>query len=179
MNTEFEIKILDINIDELTELFKSNDFEEKQVQEFKRYVYELPNKNAWIRLRTDGQLTTLTYKLFEKNSIDGVQELEIEVSDFDKTHQLLTLSGLQAKTYQENRRRRFVTEDVEFSIDEWPLIPAYLEIEGSNEKTVKRYISELNLEDLHATSEPTSAVYALYNVNIDDYPHLAFKDETL
>ena len=36
-------------------------------------------ENKWIRLRTNGIKTTLTYKDAESNTIDGTKEVEIEV----------------------------------------------------------------------------------------------------
>jgi len=174
MQTEFEIKVLDISVQDMLTTLRSQGLQEESPQDFKRYVYDLPDNKAWIRLRTDGVKTTLTHKLFEKNAIDGVQELEIEVSDFQKTHELLLLMGLQASSYQENKRRRFTAPDVEVSIDEWPLIPAYLEIEGETQAVVEQYITKLDLQDSRTTSEPTSAVYQLYGLDLTDYPELSF-----
>jgi hypothetical protein len=39
-----------------------------------------PQKEKWIRLRTDGKITTLTCKhILDSNAIDGVREWEFEV----------------------------------------------------------------------------------------------------
>ena len=52
----------------------------------KRYVYDLrpAEKDKWIRLRTNGKVTTLTYKDIVSNTLDGTKEVEFEVEDFDK-----------------------------------------------------------------------------------------------
>lgn len=46
--------------------------------------------HKWIRLRTDGEKSTLTIKhIIQPDAIDGVQEWEVEVSDFQQTHFIL------------------------------------------------------------------------------------------
>jgi|JI10StandDraft_1071094.scaffolds.fasta_scaffold111813_2 adenylate cyclase class 2 len=173
MQTEFETKVLEIDKNEIIKLIEANNFTQHAPQDFRRYVYEV-NAKSWIRLRTDGRITTLTYKLYEKNSIDGVQELEIVVSDFEKTHEMLLLMGLKTTSYQENRRYRFTNEEVELALDEWPLIPAYLEIEGSDVKVVNKYVELFKLTGYERTSEPTSAVYKRYGLDINDHKELSF-----
>lgn len=175
MDTEYEIKILDINADELTKKLLELGFEQQPPQPFKRYVYNVGTEGNWARLRTDGTKTALTYKSFTKDAIDGVKELEITVSDFEKTNQLMKLLGFTPTTYQENRRRNFIKDDTEISVDEWPHIPPYLEIEAKDQATVEDYVQKLGLVDSKKTSEPTSKVYELYGLDIDSYDRLAFE----
>lgn len=176
MQTEFEIKVLEIDQTDIAKRLEALGFTAKPRQEFKRYVYNLENANSWVRLRTDGTKTALTYKSFEKDAIDGVQELEVEVSDFEKTNELLELLGYKASTYQENNRQVYQLDTIEISVDEWPKIPAYLEIEAKDQKTVEEYIEKLGLGSAKTTSAPTSEVYKLYGLSLDDYPHLTFSE---
>ena len=64
MKTEYEIRVLEINVEEMTK--KLEKMGAKKVGEFeqKRYVYDLKpaEEGKWIRLRTNGKKTTLTYK---------------------------------------------------------------------------------------------------------------------
>ena len=174
MQTEYEVKILGIDAVELIHKLRGFDgLKAEPPQSFRRYVYGADEK-SWLRLRTDGLRTTLTYKLYNENTVEGVQELEIEVSDFDKTHQILKLAGLKVLTYQENKRERFTNSEVELSVDSWPHIPPYLEIEGDSTKTVKKYVDQLALNDFEKTSEPTSAVYKRYGLDINEYEKLTF-----
>lgn len=174
MNTEFEIKILDIDVGSVVETLVKEGFHDKGSVNFRRYTYDLPQKEAWIRLRTDGTKTTLTYKMFVSNSVDGVKELEVTVDDFEKTHELLGILGYEPKNYQENKRHLFVKDDVEVSVDEWPHIPAYLEIEGRNELSVTDTLKQLQLTEHKTTSETTSKVYEMYGLDIDSYDRLTF-----
>ena len=175
MQTEYEIKILGIDTAKIKVALKDAGFSEPVVLQFRRYVYELATSDtAWVRLRTDGTLTTVTYKNFVSNSVDGVQELEIVVDSFEKTHELLTLLGYTYKTYQENKRTLYKNNEVEICIDEWPHIEPYLEIEAGDEATVNTYIQRLNLNDFEKSSEPTSYIYEKQGLDINSYKELVF-----
>ena len=82
MNIEYEVRILEINSDELINRLERIGAKFIGKYDQKRYVYNtIPKKEGkWLRLRTNGEETTLTYKSVEKNSIDGTKELEIKVA---------------------------------------------------------------------------------------------------
>ncbi len=134
MNTEFEVKILAIDIDEIIVKLAELGAEKIGEKQQRRFVYDLmPKKeNLWIRLRTDGQKTTMTLKEIQNDKIDGTKEIEILVDDFDKTKIFLEKLGYEHKSYQENRRTSYILDGVEIEIDLWPLIPPYVEIEGKS-----------------------------------------------
>ena len=119
MHTEIEERVLEVNVEEITK--RLEDLNALKVGEWnqKRYVYDFNPKreNEWIRLRDTGEQITLTYKNVEKNSIDGTKELEVEVSDFEETNQLLKILGYNPKGYQENKRIRYILNDVETDED--------------------------------------------------------------
>lgn len=174
MKTEFEIKVLDIDAAKLREELARLGFIKSGDLAFRRYVYDLPTDGAWLRLRTDGSKTTITYKHSGADAIDGVQELEIVVEDFEATNQLLGLMGFKPRQYQENNRELYTKDGVEVSVDSWPLIPPYAEIEAGSEAVVRDTLKELNLTDAKTTSLPTSKVYERYGLDLDSYEHLAF-----
>ena len=133
MNIEIEERVLDIDVEKI--IAKLETLGATKVGEWhqKRYVYDFNpvRENEWIRLRTNGEKVTLTYKNIEDVSLTGTKELEVEVEDFEKTNELLNILGYMPKAFQENKRIRYLLEGTEVDIDFWPLIPAYLEIEGS------------------------------------------------
>ena len=67
MKIEYEIRVLEINKEEI--INKLEKLGATKIGEFnqKRYVYDLKpvQENKWIRLRTNGIKTTLTYKDIE------------------------------------------------------------------------------------------------------------------
>lgn len=177
MNIEYEARILDIDKDKLIKRLK--DLNARFVGEFdqKRYVYNIIPKadGKWLRLRTNGKKTTLTYKSVEKNSIDGTKELEIEVDNFENTNSLLELAGIKNKGYQENNRVQYVLDDVEIDIDTWPMIPTYVEIEGKSEESVLNIIKKLGINDKKITTLDVQSLYKeIYNIDITKIDILKF-----
>ena len=177
MNIEYEARILEIDKDKLIK--RLNKLNAKFVGEFnqKRYVYNIIPKTdgKWLRLRTNGKKTTLTYKSVEKNSIDGTKELEIEVDNFENTNSLLELAGIKNKGYQENNRVQYVLDDVEIDIDTWPMIPTYVEIEGKSEESVLNIIKKLGINDKKITTLDVQSLYKeIYNIDITKIDILKF-----
>ncbi len=177
MNIEYEARILEIDKDKLIKRLK--DLNARFVGEFnqKRYVYNIIPKadGKWLRLRTNGKKTTLTYKSVEKNSIDGTKELEIEVDNFENTNSLLELAGIKNKGYQENNRVQYVLDDVEIDIDTWPMIPTYVEIEGKSEESVLNIIKKLGINDKKITTLDVQSLYKeIYNIDITKIDVLKF-----
>lgn len=172
-NTEYEIKVLNVDTNKLREKLLSLDFTEVPRFIFKRRVYDLSD-GGWIRLRTNGTKTTLTYKKSHSDSIDGVEEIETEVSDFESTNSILEKAGIIPKNYQENYRTEFSNGEIEVTIDEWPKVDPYVEIEGSSVEVVKKYLSDLGLGSHDTTSKPTSYIYELAGINLNEITDLRF-----
>ena len=99
MNTEYEVRVLEIDYEKIILKLKELGAEFKGEYNQKRYVYNTIPKcdGKWIRLRTNGKNTTLTYKSVEKQTIDGTKELEIEVSNFDEIVRLPCVKGAVTK----------------------------------------------------------------------------------
>ena len=90
--------------------------------------------------------TTLTIKEIGNSRIDGTKECEIVVSDFDTTDELLNKLGYFARSKQENRRIRYLLDDVEIDIDFWPRIPAYVEFEAESENAIVALCKKLDID---------------------------------
>ena len=177
MHTEIEERVLEI--DEQKIIRRLEELHANKIGEWnqKRYVYDFNPKreNQWIRLRDSGDKVTLAYKSIEKDSIDGTKEIEIEVSDFEETNKLLEVLGYKSKAFQENKRIQYKLGDVEIDIDYWPLIPAYLEIEGKTIADVKRIAKLLNINENNITSLNCKDIYQrIYGINIDTISELKF-----
>ena len=158
---EYEARVLEINREKLEEKLKSLSAEKIKDFNYKRMVYHFNSidDGKWIRLRTDGKKTTLTVKEIKKQDIDGTEENEIEVSDFEKTNVILNKLGYFADTYQENKRTRYLLDGVEIDIDTWPYIPTYVEIEGHSTEEVENMIKKLELNKYKVTSLDVQSVF--------------------
>ncbi len=181
METENEVRVLEIDVDKLIEQLEN--LGAKKVGEYfqRRYVYDFNPKikGKWIRLRTNGEYTTLAIKSRpDETKIGQLFELEEKVEDFEKTHMILTELGYTPTAYQENKRLIYTLDDVEFDIDSWPMIPTYVEIEGKNAEIVKKYIDILNLNNNKLSYESLITIYKkYYNKDLTDYKELKFEEE--
>ncbi len=178
MRTEYEVRVLEIDVEKvrkkLEEIGASFEFDLLQ----KRYVYDFIPKvdGKWLRLRTNGLSTTLTIKNVVSSEIDGTQELEIEVSDFESTNLILKELGYEPKSYQENRRVQYDYDgEVEIDIDYWPGIPTYLEIEGTSEEAVYDVLKKLGYKKEDSTTRDVEGIYSDYGVPIGK--HLILEED--
>lgn len=175
---EYEIKILDVDVTHAVETLTNLGYARQPEKSFRRVIFDVTpvDKNKWVRLRTDGSKTTLTYKNFKADAIDGVEEIEVLVDSFDSTRQLLLLAGLRSTSYQENKRVDFDGPgSVQISIDTWPGIPSYMEIEGSSVEEVNETVKLLQLGSNRQTSVTTKEIYKLYGLSIDGKEELKFE----
>lgn len=169
MNIEYEIKILNVDKEEIKKKLESLNAEFKWERLQKRYVYDFNPKieGKWIRLRTDGAKTSLTIKNIKKKSIDGTEELEIKVDDLEKTNLILKELGYTPKAVQENKRYCYILDGVEIDIDSWPMIPDYVEIEGKNEEEVYKIVEILGFTKDEITGKDVESVYKDYGIELN------------
>jgi adenylate cyclase class 2 len=183
---EFEIKFLEVDKSELEKKLSLIGAEKVLEFMFRRRVFDFPDfrlaeAHSWVRLRDEGEKITLTYKkrlgTGEKFKDSGMHEIEVNVSDFEKTAELLKSIGLIEKFYEENKRTKYILNEVEFCIDEWPLIPVYLEIEGKNWESVKEATTKLGLKWEDHIKCSTMQIYKHYEINENDFSVLTFEKQ--
>lgn len=175
MKTEYEIRVLEINKEEMMEKLEKLGATKKGKFEQRRYVYDLrpAEKGKWIRLRTNGKVTSLTYKDIVSNTVDGTKEVEFEVEDFDRANEFLERIGFESRSYQENERVQYILDDVEIDIDTWPMIPTYMEIEGKSEEQVLNMKKLLNIDESKVTTLNCDDIYKqIYKIDISTIKEL-------
>lgn len=178
INIENELTILDIDKNEFVAKLKflgAKMITDERLQ--KRYVYDFNpiNRNKWIRLRTNGEKTTLTIKEIQENSKMNAREMEIVVSDFETTNEMLEELGYTHRNYQENLRQVFMLDGVEISVDSWPLIPPYAELEGKDLESINKVMQKLGVsQDKITTLDITSIYKEIYNIDILSMKELKF-----
>lgn len=182
MGTEFETQILEINPEEIAEkLRKLGAKEEKEILQ-KRWVYDIKclgltdsTKGEWIRLRQAGEKSTITYKNKSGSGMSETEELEIIVNDFDKAAEIFSkLNGFEGQYYQENKRHKFVLNKIEYTLDSWPKIPTFLEIEGESEEKVHEGLKLLELEGKTHAHYGLLTIYKKYGIDLHSYKEIKF-----
>jgi len=185
---EIEVKFLNINKKEIEEKLKELGATFVGVFDYRLKPYDFlgqplaKKKNAWIRLRDEGKRITLAYKerlgVGENPLKDkGMKEIEVEVSDFDRTSEILEAMGLVMKVYEERRRTRYILDGIECDIDEWPLIPPYIELEGNSMEEIKKVSQKMGfLWEEHAVCSAYQ-VLSHHGVNPHDYAVFTFSKQ--
>ena len=185
---EFEIKFLEVDVPKLEKKLLGIGASKVGEYDYLRANFDYPdlsmkNRHGWVRLRTDGTETTLTYKesIREKlkdgtEKILSVKEIEVVVDDYKKIYELLKAIGLVVKVEEKNRRTRYQKGDVVFDIDSWPFIPTYLEIESSSYEKVKASAAELDFDPEKGLIGSAGTVYKKYGYDdLDKYSSITFE----
>lgn len=183
MNTEIEVKFVDIDIDDVrARLEKAGAELEQPMRLMRRQVFYLVDrsKDAYLRVRDEGDKTTMTYKQFDEIGLHGAKEVEVVVSSFDDAITIALEAGLEAKSYQETRRETWQLDGAEVVIDEWPWLHPFVEIEGDSEQTVRAVASKLDFDWNDAVFGAVTQAYRLQYANLppdfimDDVPEIKF-----
>lgn len=187
MNTEYEATFTNIDKDVIREKLRIagavliyGEFLQKRVSvNPPTGIYTGRN---WLRVRQEFDKVTVAYKEISGGSIEGQQEVEIVVDDFDQAVLLLEKLGCAKKAYQENKREKWQMGDVEIVIDEWPFLEPFVEIEGPSEVEVQRVASVLGFDWSKAVFDSTTYLYTQkYGITADrvnsDTPLIVFDME--
>ena len=151
MKSEIEVKFLDISIDEIRDQLRAAGAHlEHPMRLMRRALIEEAHhvlENSFIRIRDEGDKTTLTFKRRMKpdgtSTIDSTKEIETTVGDFDTAVEIFAEAGWKYMTLQESRRETWLLDGAEVVIDEWPWIQPYIEIEAESEVIVRSVATKL------------------------------------
>lgn len=164
MKSEIEAKFLNCNHEHIRDkLQELGAVCEQPMRLMRRIVVHsefMSRKDAFLRIRDEGNRVTMTYKQFDDDTINGAKEHEVIVSDFDTVVALLDAAGLAYDTYQESKRENWRLGDVEIMLDEWPWLNSYVEIEGLSETGVRDLAAKLGLHWEDAVFGGVANVYA-------------------
>lgn len=174
MNSEIEAKFLNTNHDEVRKnLTNLGARLEKPLRTMRRVTIDTPDmksKNAFVRIRDEGDRVVMTYKQFDKFTIDGTKEVEVIVSHFEESIAILAAAGLKHGSYQESKRETWLLNNAEIVLDIWPWLNPYIEIEGPDIKTVKTVAKQLGFLWKDAVFGDVMSAYRA------QYPHLGLND---
>lgn len=174
MKTEFEAKFLNIDIDALRVKLKDLGAVCEQPMRLMRRVTidneQMKAKDAFLRVRDQGDKVTMTYKQFDELSASGAKEIEVTVDSFDDTAELLKQAGLPFRSYQETKRESWKLGEAEVVLDQWPWLNPYAEVEAASEQEVKATATKLGFAWKDAVFGDVMSAYRA------QYPHLSEKD---
>ena len=154
MSHELEVSVLDIDAQDIVRRLRK--IRAKQTQKTRLVVdwFRLKGtregQDAWylrIRSYSSGR-HEVTWKA--KSDAAGIarkhKEINFDIEDSTALVDLFIELGLEKYAHQEKDRLSFSLHNWRFDIDQYPNMPAYLEIEGRNEPHVKKAIELLGVE---------------------------------
>jgi adenylate cyclase class IV len=172
MESEFEAKFYPVDKEEYRKKLKSIGAVLSVPERKMRRVIADHHDNTglncdYIRVRDEGNLVRLSAKIHAKpgGGVGDQKEADMEVPDFDKTKEILEYAGLKFVKYQESLREEWEFEGATITIDTWPCLDTYSEIEASSEEQVKDIAIKLGLDWdgklLNTLDELCSKVYGI------------------
>lgn len=171
MKQEVEVRFLSVDYSSMKKLLKKNGgFQKKPCTLMRRAILDFPDKSlknrphiwSWVRVRDEGDHTTVTYKSIAKNDKDfTTHEIEYGASSYKEAIALFEAIGLKKWSEQETKREVWVCKGVEVMFDEWPWIDPYIELEGNTEDDLKAVATILNLDWEQRMYDNTDGIYRL------------------
>ncbi len=173
MDTEFEAKFYPVNKEAFREKLKSVGAkltipERKMIRAIAdTRANKFLNKNDYLRVRNEGNLISLSLKRTADagGKLSDQKEIDVEVSDFDKTIEILKLAGIKFNRIQETLREEWSYKGAQITIDSWPGLDPYSEIEATSEEEVRSIAGDLGLNwdkrIITAAAEVYAKVYAM------------------
>jgi len=184
MYTEIEAKFLDVNLPILRKKLKK--IGAKLIHhEFlmKSKTFDFPDKRlekigAWIRVRNEYDKITLSYKCLLDRTLHGTKETMIKIDDFDQACNFLLLLDLVLVSFHETKRETWKYKGSEVTIDTWPWIPSFVEIESPTENELKEIANILGFKWSSALHGSVEIVYQRYfdvtEAEVDNWETITF-----
>lgn len=174
MAHEIETKVLDIDVKAI--LKKLALLGAKKISKTRLAVtwYRLKGvkegEDPWfLRIRSNSEgVNEVTWKA--KSDILGKarkhKEINFKIAEPERLSDLLEELGLEKYAFQEKDRVSFALKDWRFDLDQYPKMPAFLEIEGKSEKHVKEAMKLLGLEKNRTWAEGERLlIQKIYNLD--------------
>jgi len=177
IDTEFEAKFYPVNKEEYRKKLK--EVGAKLVIPERKMIRAIADsrannllvRNDYIRVRDEGNLIRLSFKRTADATgrLSDQKEIDVEVSDYDKTIEILKLIGIKFNRIQETLREEWSFKGAQITIDTWPGLETYSEIEADSEENVKKIVRHLGLNWEKRIITAAAEVYAkVYNIGIDE-----------
>ncbi len=173
MTNEYELKFLNIDCDRMRALLMRHGYKQKKPQTLmRRAVFHLAEEHRehhtkWARVRDEGDKITASVKWYDNSqniTISTVHEREIVVSQWQDGVAWVTAQEFKSSAYQETMRECWQHPDrhtVEISIDHWPGLNPFVEIEATTAEAVKCIAMELGFNPSQGIAGGAGIVYML------------------
>lgn len=164
MKKEIEATFLSVDKNSMRAKLKKAGFELKTPEYLMRrktfdFSRVAPGRNKWGRVRQESDKVTMTVKEVRGSGINDTYEVELIVNNFDTATSFFEACDIPVKAFQENMREVWVRDGTEVTIDTWPGLNPFVEIEGADEKIVREISNELDFDFEKAVFGSIDLVY--------------------
>ncbi len=182
MHIEVEAKFLAFDTNKLQDSLEEDGWKRiKNKQKMRRSTFDIPEspRGTFLRVRDEGDKVTLTYKQVSSLDATGTKEIEVVVDDFDLTCALLQASSMIQATYEENIRTEYVKNSSSITMDEWPGIPPFVEIEAADVEELNSVAKKYGFEIESAIYGSVDEVYKEYNIDLKSFSTITFENSPI
>lgn len=170
MGKECEIEVLDIDVQDTRRRLKQLKAAHIGVNNFKRIEFvlggDIKKSHSWIRVRTDGKKSTITLKqLSGKGGFTPKGEYEVETDSFKEAARIMSKLADSQILYYETQRDAYKLGRAYVTIDKWPGIPHFLEVEAPTMKEVKIVYELLGIKGRFIGNASVHKIYESYGLD--------------
>jgi len=179
MDTEFEAKFYPIDKEEYRKKLKR--LGAKLIHPERKFVRVIADdggnpglplpKNGYIRVRDEGNLIRLSLKIVAdaEGKLSDQKEIDVDVSDFNKTVRIFEAVGVNFNRKQETLREEWEYKAAQITIDTWPGLETYSEIEADSEEKVGEIAKDLGFDWNKKIITAAAEVYAkVYGIDVEE-----------
>ena len=162
MNIEFEATYLQVDKDDVRgRLREAGAFLVHEEYLMKRSCFSPPHPvpGGWMRVRREYDQITMSYKVVNGTKITDQKEVELVIDSFEDGEEFLISIGATKKSYQETKRELWRLDDVDITIDTWPGLYPFVEVEGEGEEVVKQVSEKIGFDYSDAVFCEVSFIY--------------------
>ncbi|MBT4153723.1 MAG: CYTH domain-containing protein [Candidatus Magasanikbacteria bacterium] len=162
MQIEFEATFLGVDKDECRTRLKDAGatlVHPEYMQKRDVFHTPIPIEGGWLRVRQEADKITMSIKVVNGDRIEDQKEVELTIDSFEKGSAFLQAIGAPKKAYQETLREKWVLDGVDITIDTWPGLRPYVEVEGMAEADVKLVSEKIGFDYQDAKFCEVSSIY--------------------
>ena len=146
---EIEVKILDINVEDIRKKLLDLGAEKVFEGEVEMYRFDYPDdrlnkEDSFLRIRKMGEQVELCFKgKKEGTQFKMREEIEVTTSGLNDTLLIFEKLGLKKIFDGKKLRESYTLGDVRFELDTYPGVPTFVAVEAPTEEEVITHVEKL------------------------------------
>ncbi|MDE1865722.1 MAG: CYTH domain-containing protein [Candidatus Micrarchaeota archaeon] len=168
MAKEHEIDILEVDRAEAARRLKQLGADYNGHVRYRRIEWLIGGRigkmHSWGRVRTDGKNTTITVKRFRGKHLP-MDEHEISANSFEEAVRLVSRLTRSKIFYFENERDIYRLDGATITLDKWPLVPLFMEIESRSMSHANELYKRLGIKGELVGNATIDSIFKRYGLD--------------